>query len=162
MAEILDVATLLAPNFEPKRKFRWVLAIEGIDVALLKTAQRPTYTTEEVEHNWLNATRYLAGKYKFNPISVVLHDPIAPSGAQQVMEWIRLCHEHVSQRAGYKDFYARNIQLKLVDGPGTVIEHWDIKGAWIQESNFGELDYANNEMADITLNIRFDLAVLQF
>lgn len=162
MAEILDVQSMLANTFEPKRKFRWVLAMEGIDSFLCKSAARPTVATEELEIGYINATRYLAGKYKFNEIQVTLHDAIAPSGAQQVMEWVRLAHEHVSQRAGYADFYKRDIQLKMLDPIGVVVELWDIKGAFIKEANFGELAYDNNESADIALTIRFDLAVLQF
>lgn len=162
MAEVLEVQDMLANTFEPKRKFRWLLAIEGLDAFLLKTAARPTFTTEEFQINYINATRYLASKYTFEPIEVSLHDAIAPSGAQQVMEWIRLAHEHVTQRGGYADFYKRDIQLKMLDPLGAVVELWDIKGAFVQSSNYGELAYDNMESADITLTIRFDLAVLQF
>ncbi len=162
MAEVLEVQDMLANTFEPKRKFRWLLAIEGLDAFLLKSAARPTFTTEEFQINYVNATRYLASKYTFEPIEISLHDAIAPSGAQQVMEWIRLAHEHVTQRAGYADFYKRDIQLKMLDPLGAVVELWDIKGAFIQSSNYGELAYDNMESADITLTVRYDLAVLQY
>ena len=93
MAETLNVSEMLPNRFEPKRKFRWVLAIEGIDSFLLKTAARPQMTTEEVAVSYINATRYVAGKTTFGTMAVTLHDPIAPSGAQQVMEWVRLHYE---------------------------------------------------------------------
>ena len=35
MAETLSVAEMLPNKFEPKRKFRWVFAIEGIDAFLI-------------------------------------------------------------------------------------------------------------------------------
>lgn len=162
MAELLEVQDSLANTYEPKRKFRWILAIEGIDAFLLKSAARPTFTTEEFTINYLNATRYLASKYTFEPIEVTLHDAIAPSGAQQVMEWIRLAHEHVTQRGGYADFYKRSLQLKMLDPLNSVVELWDLKGCFIQNSNFGELAYDNMESADITLSLRFDLCVLQY
>ena len=131
MAETLSVTDMLPNKFEPKRKFRWVFAIEGIDSFLIKTAARPTFTTTEQEVPFINSTRYLAGKTKFETLSVTLHDAIAPSGAQQVMEWVRTHFESVSGRAGYADFYKRNIQLKLLDPVGTVVEFWDIKGAFL-------------------------------
>lgn len=162
MAELLEVQDMLANTFEPKRKFRWILAIEGVDSFLMKSAARPTIQTEEFQIDYINATRYLASKYTFEPMEVTLHDAIAPSGAQQVMEWIRLAHEHVTQRGGYADFYKRDIQLKMLDPLGSVVELWDIKGAFVQSANFNELSYDNMESADITLTIRFDLAVLQF
>lgn len=160
--ETLDVSSMLPNLFEPKFTNRWVLMIEGIDAFILKTAQRPTFTTETNEIPFMNATRYVAGKTKFEPIEIVLFDPVAPSAAQQTMEWLRLCYESVSGRAGYADFYKRDIQLKLVDGPGNVIELWDIKGAFMSSLNYGELTYEEQKMLEISVTIVYDNAVLQF
>lgn len=163
MAETLSVPEMLPSKFEPLAKRRFVLAIEGIDAFLIKEAARPTYSTEEVTVNFINSTRYLAGKTTFGTISVTLHDPIAPSGAQQVMEWVRLCFESVSGRSGYADFYKRDIQIKMLDPVGTVVQLWDIKGAFITEANFNELSYdSTSDLAEISLTIRFDNAVLQY
>lgn len=162
MAETLSVTTMLANKFEPKRKFRWILQIEGIDAFLLKSAARPQYTFEETTIDWVNTKRYLAGKMAFSELSVELHDAIAPSGAQQVMEWIRLAHESVSGRGGYADFYKRDIQLKMLDPVGTVVELWDIKGAWVREANYNDLSMDSSDTASITLTIRYDNAVLQY
>lgn len=162
MAETLDVTSMLPNKFEPKRKNRWVLMIEGIDAYILKTASRPTYTTESVEIPFINSRRYLAGLTKLGTMALTLHDPIAPSGAQQVMEWIRLHFESVSGRSGYADFYKRDCQLKLLDPVGTVVELWDLKGALITEANFGELTYEDGTPTEIALTIQCDQAVLQF
>jgi len=161
-ANVLDVQSMLPNKFQPKMKNRWVLLIEGIDAYIVKTSARPTMTTEEVEIPWINSHRYVAGKTKFNTMAVTLHDPIAPSGAQMVTEWMRLHFEAVSGRSGYADFYKRDIQLMLLDPIGTVIELWDVKGAFITESNFGELSYEDGGMVEISLTIRYDLAVQQY
>ncbi len=162
MAETLDVSSMLPNRFEPKRKNRWVLMIEGIDAYILKTAARPQIATEPITVPFINATRYLAGKTTFGTTQVTLHDPIAPSGAQQVMEWIRLHYESVSGRAGYADFYKRDVQLKLLDPVGTVVELWDGKGVLITEANFGDLSYEAGELTEITLTLQADNWVLQF
>ncbi len=162
MADTLDVASMIPQKFEPKRKSRWILSIEGIDAYLLKSAARPTITTEEVEIPFINSHRYVAGKTKFGTMACTLHDPIAPSGAQQVMEWIRLCYESVSGRAGYADFYKRDIQLKLLDPVGTIVECWDVKGAFITESNFGDLTYEDGGLVEISLTLRADNFILQY
>jgi hypothetical protein len=162
MAETLDVTSMIPNKFEPKRKNRWVLMIEGIDAYIIKTAARPQVTTEEVEIPFINSRRYLAGKTTFSPMSVTLHDPIAPSGAQQVMEWIRLHFESVSGRSGYADFYKRDIQLKMLDPVGTVIELWDIKGAFIIDANFNEVTYEDGAPVEIALSLRYDNCVLQY
>jgi len=162
MAETLDVTSMIPNKFEPKRKNRWVLMIEGIDAYIMKTAARPQVTTEEVAIPFINSTRYLAGKTTFGQLNVTLHDPIAPSGAQQVMEWIRLHFESVSGRSGYADFYKRDIQLKLLDPVGTVVELWDIKGAFITDANFNEVTYEDGAPVEIALTLRYDNCVLQY
>ena len=162
MAETLSVAEMIPNKFEPKRKNRWVFAIEGIDAFLIKSAARPSYTTNETTIPFINSTRYLAGKTTFDTMSVTLHDPIAPSGAQQVMEWVRTHFESVSGRAGYADFYKRDAQLKLVDPVGTVIELWDIKGCFLTNATFGELTYGDPAALEISMTMKFDNCVLQY
>ncbi len=162
MANTLDVTEMLPNKFQPISKRHFVLAIEGIDSFLVKTAARPQFTTEEVAINWINSTRYIAGKTTFSTLPVTLHEAIAPSGAQQVMEWIRLCYESVSGRAGYADFYKRDIQIKMLDPVGTVVQLWDIKGAFITEANFNDLTHEGSDLTEISLTIRYDNAVLQY
>ena len=163
MATTLSVTDMLPNKFEPKRKFRWVFALEGVDSFLMKTANRPSITIDEKEIPFINAKRYVAGRLTFGDLSLTLYDPIAPSGAQQVMEWIRTHYESVSGRAGYADFYKRDIQVKLLDPIGTVVELWDIKGAFIKTANFNELTYDdNNSPVEIALTLRYDNAVLQY
>ena len=110
----------------------------------------------------INSYRNIAGKLSFSDISVKLHDPIAPSGAQQVMEWIRTHYESVSGRAGYADFYKRDLQLKMLDPVGTVVELWDIKGAFITQANYGSLTYGSDDIMTIDLTLKIDNCVLQF
>lgn len=162
MATTLDVTEMLPTKFQPIAKRQFMLAIEGVDSFLVKTAARPTITTEEVAINWINSTRYIAGKTTFGTMQVTLHDAIAPSGAQQVMEWVRLCFESVTGRSGYADFYKRDIQLKMLDPVGTVIQLWDIKGAFVTEANFNDVTYEGSDQTEISLTIRFDNCVLQY
>jgi hypothetical protein len=161
-AETLDVSSMLPVKFEPKRKNRWVLMIEGIDAYLVKNTARPSITIEPQTIPFINSRRYLAGKAEFGDMTVVLYDPIAPSGAQQVMEWVRTHWESVSGRAGYADFYKRDIQLKMLDPVGTVVELWDIKGAFITNATFNELNYDDAAPMEINLTLKFDNCVLQF
>ena len=162
MAETLGVGDMLPNKFEPKRKFRWVFAIEGIDAFLMKAAARPSVTIGEQTLEYINSKRYLAGKMTYETLSVTLYDPIAPSGAQQVMEWVRTHTESVSGRSGYADFYKRDCQLKMLDPVGTVVELWDLKGCFLTNAAFGDLDYATEDPTDISLTIRFDNCVLQY
>ena len=153
---------MLPNKFEPKRKFRWIFAIEGIDAFLMKSAARPSISIGEQTLEYINSKRYLAGKLSYETLSVTLYDPIAPSGAQQVMEWVRTHTETVSGRSGYADFYKRDCQLKMLDPVGTVVELWDLKGCFLTSAGFGDLDYGTEDPTEISLTIRFDNCVLQY
>jgi hypothetical protein len=163
MAETLSVTDMLPNKFEPKRGYRWVLAIEGIDSFLVNSTARPQATIGSSEIKYINSYRKISnGKVVWGSINVELHDPIAPSGAQQVMEWIRTHMESVSGRAGYADFYKRDLQLKMLDPIGTVVELWDIKGAFITNATFGTLSYTSDEMMKISLTLDVDNCIMQF
>ncbi len=162
MAETLEVNQMLSNTYEPKRKFRWILQIDGIDAYTMKTAARPQMTFEETVVDYINTKRYLSGKGAWSPISVTMHDPIAPSAAQKCMDWMRLNYEPLTGRMGYASFYKKDITLKLLDPQGTVIEFWDLKGAWPQDINWGDLDYASSDNTEITFMLRFDNATLQY
>jgi hypothetical protein len=162
MAETLSVAEMIPNKFEPKRKNRWVFALEGIDAFLMKSAARPSVQIQETEFKYINSTRYLAGRSTFGDLQITIYDAIAPSGAQQVMEWIRTHYESVSGRAGYADFYKRDCQLKMLDPVGTVIELWDIKGAHLTNVTFGDVSYDDDAPTEISMTLRFDNCVLQY
>ena len=50
----------------------------------------------------------------------------------------------------------------MLDPIGTVVELWDIKGAFIQQANFQSLDYTADEVMMIEMTLKFDNCVLQF
>ena len=162
MAELLEPQDIMFTPFEPKLKNRFIMQIGGINAYLIKTANRPQIQFDEVILEHMNVTRYVKGKGRWQPIEITLYDPVVPSAAQQVMEWIRTHYESVSGRAGYADFYKRDIQLKMLDPVGTVVELWDIKGAFIISANFNNLDYAGDDIMSIDLSLKVDNCVLQF
>jgi hypothetical protein len=162
MAETLDVSTMLAHQFEPKRKFRWILQIDGIDAYYLKTAARPQQTFDETVVDYINAKWYVAGKNTWSPMQVTTHDPISPSAATKVNDWLRRCYEPLTGRMGYMSQYKQNVSLKLLGPDGLVTELWDLVGAWAQDVNFGDLDYATSDNVEISFTLRFDTALLQY
>ncbi len=56
----------------------------------------------------------------------------------------------------------KDFSLKMLDPQGVVIEQWDIKGAWVQDANFSELDYASSDNLEVAITLRYDSAVHLF
>ena len=162
MPDILDTNELFFTPFEPKTKNRFIMYIEGIPSYLVRTAGRPQIQFEEIVLAPINVKRHLKGKATWQTIDVMLYDPIVPSGAQAVMEWVRLGHESVTGRDGYADFYKKDITFNMLGPVGDIVEEWTLKGAYVQAANFGEMSWESNEPADITVTIQYDYAILQF
>ena len=163
MADFIDPNEMFFTPFEPKLSNRFIMNIEGIPAFLVKTTGRPNITLNEVALDHINVKRYVKGKAEWQTLTVTLYDPIVPSGAQAVMEWVRLHHESVTGRDGYSDFYKKDITFNVLGPVGDKVEEWVLKGAMIQEANFNDLDYANGtDVVDITLTLRYDYAILQF
>ena len=163
MADILTTDEIFFQSFEPKTKNRFIMYIDGIPSYFIKTANRPNITFEEIELNHINVKRYLKGKGVWETLEITLYDPIVPSGAQAVMEWVRLHHESTTGRDGYSDFYKKDITFNMLGPVGDIVEQWKLVGAFIQTANFNDLDFANGtDVADINLTLRYDYAVLEF
>ena len=162
MAEILEFDKMFYTNFEPKMKNRYVMEIENIPSYLVKAANRPSIQFEPVVLDHINVKRKLKGKGDWQDITITLYDPIVPSAAQAVMDWIRLGHESITGRDGYADFYKKDITFYLLGPVGDKIEQWTLKGAFITQANFGDLSFDSNEPATIELTLTYDYAILEF
>ena len=163
MPDLIDPSEIMFTPFEPKLKNRFIMYIEGIPAYIIKSGNRPNIQFEEIVLDHINVQRYVKGKATWATLEITLYDPIVPSGAQAVMEWVRLHHESVTGRDGYSDFYKKEIKFNLLGPVGDKVEEWVLKGAVIQTANFNDLDFANGtDVADISLTLRYDYAVLSF
>ena len=162
MPDLIDPSEIMFTPFEPKLKNRFIMYIEGVPAYIIKSGNRPTLQFESITLDHINTKRYVKGKGAWQPLDIVLYDPIVPSGAQSVMEWVRLSHESVTGRDGYSDFYKKDITFNLLGPVGDKIEEWTLKGAMIESANFGDIDFTSSDPLDITLTLRYDYAILQF
>ena len=162
MAEILEFDQMFYTNFEPKMKNRFIMEWAGVPGYLVKTANRPTIQFEKVTLDHINIKRQLKGKGEWQDVEITLYDPIVPSAAQAVMEWVRLSHESLTGRDGYADFYKKDINLYMLGPVGDKIEQWTLKGAFISQANFGDLDFSSNDPATITLTLTYDYDILEY
>ena len=160
---ILDTNEMFFTAFEPKQQNRFVMYIDGFPSYIVKGVSGISITQETIPLNHINLKRYVKGKTNWGTIDFTLFDPITPSGAQAVMEWIRLHHESVTGRNGYSDFYKKDLTFNVLGPVGDVVSEWIIKGALITSANFGEYSYDNESAAqNITMTVQPDYCVLNF
>jgi hypothetical protein len=137
--------------------------MDGIPSFIIKGVSAVSLTQGEVTLNHINILRKVKGKSVWNDVTMTLFDPITPSGAQAVMEWVRLGHESVTGRDGYSDFYKKDLTVNVLGPVGDIVSEWILKGAFIKESTFGDYNWdTENEAKQIELTLAIDYAVLNF
>jgi len=157
-----DPNEIMFTPFEPKMKNRYIMELEGIPAYLINAVARPSVSFESVTLDHINTKRYVKGKATWSTLAITLYDPIVPSGAQSVNDWILDHHNATTGVDGYATEYKRDISINVLSPNGEKVEHWRLRGAFITEANFNTLDFTSNEPADISLTMQYDYAVLEF
>jgi hypothetical protein len=160
---ILNPNEIFFTAFEPKQTNRFILYIDGIPSYLVKGMGAVSLEQTAVALNHINIQRYVKGKTKWNTIQFTLFDPITPSGAQSVMEWVRLHHESVTGRDGYSDFYKKDLTFNVIGPPGDIVSEWIVKGALITNASFGDYNWDDDGNAvNITMTVQPDYCILNY
>lgn len=154
------------PNSDPKRNFKYLMYIGGIPSWLIKKTNKPTTNVGEAEHAYINTTFYFPGRVKFEPITVELVDPIAPDASKTLQGILKasgynfpLTPNDVTTISKSRAVAALGqVKIEQIDSDGNPVEEWTLLNAWIKSIKYGELDYANDELTTLTLEIRYDYA----
>ena len=160
---VLDPNEIFFTAFEPKQPNRFIMYMDGFPSYIVKGVSAVTLNQGKVALNHINVQRYVKGKTVWNPITFTLFDPITPSGAQAVMEWVRLHHESVTGRDGYSDFYKKDLTFNVLGPVGDVVSEWIVKGALIENANFGDYNWDTVDAAvNLTMTVQPDYCILNF
>jgi hypothetical protein len=160
---ILNPNEIFFTAFEPKQSNRFILYMDGIPSYLVKGVSAVSLSQTAVALNHINVQRYVKGKTIWNTITFTMYESITPSGAQAVMEWVRLGHESVTGRDGYSDFYKKDITFNVLGPVGDIVSEWIIKGAVITSANFGDYNWDDDGTpVNITVEVQPDYCILNY
>jgi hypothetical protein len=155
----------------PKLKYRFRVSFEGFGVNTTEAVQltrqvvdisRPKIGFEEIELPIYNSRVYMAGKYTIEPVTLNLRDDangnVIKLVGQQVQKQFDF-FEQSSARSGID--YKFKTKIEILDGgngnqAAAVLETFELFGCFLQNADYGDLNYATNEAVQIALTIRFD------
>ena len=160
-----DLLMKMPIPYEPKRQNRFILRFPsslGINEWFVESTKRPSIKIAPTEIQFLNTSTYVAGRFNWDEMTVKFRDPIGPSAAQALMEWVRLHAESVTGRMGYAAGYKKDIDLEMLDPTGVVVEKWILEGTFLTDVGFGTLDYKSDGLADISATLRMDRCILVY
>ena len=160
---------------DPKRAFRFTVTMTNIGSGLLwyaKSVTKPKMTVGEATHDFLNHKFYYPGKVQWETVTLKLVDPISPDAAGDLLSLIVESGYIIPAGAaalvegkGLKSPSKSSsvdalgeIIIDQIDSEGAAVETWTLKNAWIKDVAFGELDYTQEGLTEITLTVRYDWA----
>jgi hypothetical protein len=158
----------------PKLKYRFRVVLQGfgangtVSTELTKQVNditRPKINFEEIELPVYNSRVYLAGRHNWEPVTLNVRDDA--TGSIQ-----RLCGEQIQKQfdffeqsgAASGQDYKFTTLIELLDGGNgaqtpNILETFELYGCFVQNIDYGDLNYTSNEPAMIALAIRYDNAI---
>ena len=154
---------------DPKRQFRFIVTIGNMPDGATwyaKSATKPAFEITEAQHSFLNHNFYYPGRVQWQPVEVVLVDPVSPDALGNILSII--------QGAGYKPPANFNetttiskstavsslggVVIQVIQADGSILESWTLNGAFITNVSYDGLAYDNDDISTISLSFRYDWA----
>lgn len=157
----------------PKLQYRFRVTLENFGVSSPSTeitkqvidVTRPNLTFENMELHVYNSKINYAGKHTWEAITLNVRDDVTGGVQKLVGEQIQKQFDFFEQSsaasgADYK-FVAR---IEVLDGGNgandvTVLETFELYGAYIENVNYQQLAYNSSEPVSIQMSIRYDNAI---
>jgi hypothetical protein len=165
----MGIGLLGDPNLIIKRKFRWTLQFrinktgKIVGESFVKVAARPNLTIESTELNYLNEKNFIPGKATWETMTITYIDVAGPA-LIPLYSWLASVYDYTSadrNMGSAQQDYTATGYLVMWSGCGNALEAWELKNAWPEAMNFGDLDQSSSEEATIELTLRYTGAIYQ-
>ena len=157
----------------PKLSYRFRLILENFGVSTPRTeltkqvvdVTRPSLTFDETILDVYNSRVYLAGKHTWEPITINLRDDVNNSVTKLCGEQVQKQFDFFEQSSASSGTdYKFTGRIEMLDGGNganavSVLETWELYGAYVQNINYNTVAYNTSDPATITLSIRYDNAI---
>ncbi len=127
------------------------------------SASRPNLTHEEVVVDSYNSKMYLAGKHTWEPVTIVFRDDMNSNVIKSLGAQLNTQVDHADQASAISGgAYKFQTKIETLDGNNatkpTTFDEWNLLGCFISNVQYGDLNYADSNMVQVTLVLRFDHA----
>ena len=153
---------------EPTRQFRFKVIVGGDTWWWVKSINKPSFTISSNART-VAGTQYVYpdGAVEWNNITMVMVD----TGGQtrKIYDILRDMGwgppesgaPGVSKRST-KDAIGDGImEIHQLNSQGEVIEKWKLHNPWLYYVNFGDLNYASDELVSVEVSIAYDFATME-
>ena len=153
----------------PKLKYRFRVTLLGFgtqaSTELTKQVidvSRPKIAFEEIEVPVYNSKIYLSGKPTHEMLTLNVRDDAAGNVIRLVGQQIQKQFDFLEQASARSGIdYKFTTRVEVLDGGNgalgpQVLETFECFGCFLQNTDYGDLNYGTNEVATVALSIRYD------
>ena len=155
----------------PKLKYRFRVVFTGFGVSAGDVVEltkqvvdvaRPSVSFEEMTLDVYNSKVYLAGKHSFEAVTINLRDDATGLVQRVVGEQLQKQFDFLEQAGARSGIdYKFTTRIDVLDGGNgakevNTLESINLWGCFLQNVNYGDLNYGSNEAATVALSVRFD------
>ena len=159
-------------SVEPKRSFRYLLYFTGCPQFVVSKVSKPGFTVGNTPYQFLNYEFKYPGRVVWEDISMTIVDPVNPDSTASLYEILEQSgytittsyEEGAARTIGKSDMVSQlgnEIRIVQLDSDGTPNETWVLHNPLIKNVKFGELDYSQEGILNITLTLSIDWATLE-
>ena len=157
----------------PKLKYRFRVQLQNFGVTKPTTeitkqvmnVTRPKVTFENIELHVYNSKVNYAGKYTWDPITLVVRDDQSSAVSKLCGEQIQKQFDFYEQASASSGIdYKFSTVIEILDGGNgafdpTVLETFQLIGCYVTDITYQQVDYSSSEALDISMSIKFDNAI---
>ena len=157
----------------PKLQYRFRVILENFGVSTPRSeltkqvvdVTRPDLSFDQITLDVYNSRVYMAGKHTWNPITLNIRDDVNNAVSKLVGEQVQKQFDFFEQSSAASGIdYKFTGRIEMLDGGNgasapTVLETFELYGAYVENVNYNSLAYNTSEPATITLSVRYDNAV---
>jgi len=157
----------------PKLKYRFRVVFENFGVSTPRSEltkqiidfTRPSLSFEPIDIDVYNSQVRLAGKHRWDDITVNLRDDASGAVARLVGEQLQKQVDFMEQSSASSGIdYKFTTRCEMLDGGNgafepNILETWEIYGCYIASVNYNDLNYTDSAPVQIQMVLRFDNAL---
>jgi hypothetical protein len=157
----------------PKLAYRFRVSFEQFGVSqpvseLTKQVMdvtRPQVQFGDITIDAYNSKIKMIGKPEWQDVTVNLRDDAAGNVTRLIGEQLQKQFDFMEQASAVSGFdYKFIMRIEMLDGGNgvaqpNVLETWELYGCFVQQVQYGEMNYSTNDPVKIQLTIKYDNAV---
>lgn len=146
--------------FHPRLQFRYMFITSKLAGATIyaRGASQPSIDNSPVKVDFMSTYIKSKGKTEWQDITLNCYQF---EGLTNLELFTYINSHHIDQPTGREQpmtQYKHDVQLLLLNPMGIPTGGWSLKGAFISNASWGNLDYASDEVAECEITLTYDWA----